>query len=176
MQSILVTFLISTIMIGSFDKETFKKIIQDFIDNIIQGSFDFEKEFRNFKGKDWQWKQEPEAEKPSTNVPPTNLIETPESFIIQVAAAGLNKENFSIQLLDDSSLRISYQTKTEAHSEDWVYKRREFDYTNFQRNFKLPSTADANEVSAKYEDGILEVTILKKETEKPKQVREIRIV
>ena len=113
----------------------------------------------------------------STNstLPAVNIRETDESFMIEVAAPGLSKENFKVNL-DRDRLEISSELKKEKNESDQKYSRREFSYQSFQRSFTLPEgTVDGDKISAKYTDGILFVTIPKREEVKPKPARAIEI-
>jgi HSP20 family protein len=113
----------------------------------------------------------------STNstLPAVNIRETDESFMIEVAAPGLSKENFKVNL-DRDRLEISSEMKEEKNESDQKYSRREFSYQSFQRSFTLPEgTVDGDKISAKYADGILFVTIPKREEVKPKPARAIEI-
>ena len=113
----------------------------------------------------------------STNstLPAVNIRETDESFMIEVAAPGLSKGNFKVNL-DRDRLEISSELKEEKNESDQKYSRREFSYQSFQRSFTLPEgTVDGDKISAKYTDGILFVTIPKREEVKPKPARAIEI-
>lgn len=113
----------------------------------------------------------------STNstLPAVNIRETDESFMIEVAAPGLSKENFKVNL-DRDRLEISSEMKEEKNESDQKYSRREFSYQSFQRSFTLPEgTVDGDKISARYTDGILFVTIPKREEVKPKPARAIEI-
>jgi len=114
----------------------------------------------------------------STNstLPAVNIRENNDSFLIEVAAPGLSKENFKLNL-DRNRLVISSEQKTEKNENDKKYSRREFSYQSFERSFTLPEgSVDNDKISAKYTDGILLVTLPKREEVKPKPAREIEIL
>ena len=114
----------------------------------------------------------------STNstLPAVNIRENEESFTIEVAAPGLAKENFKVNL-DRNRLVISSEQKEEKHESDKKYSRREFSYQSFERSFSLPEgTVDGDKIAAKYTDGILVITLPKREEVKPKPAREIEIL
>jgi len=114
----------------------------------------------------------------STNstLPAVNIRETDESFLIEVAAPGLAKENFKLNL-DRNRLTISSEQKTERNENDKKYSSREFSYESFVRNFTLPEgSVDGDKITAKYTDGILLVTLPKRDEVKPKPAREIEIL
>lgn len=90
------------------------------------------------------------------NLPAVNVTETATAFRIDLAAPGLEKSDFNIQL-DKNQIIIS--AKKENNSETENFKRREFNYSNFERRFTLPPSADKTAIKAQYENGILAVTI-----------------
>lgn len=108
--------------------------------------------------------------------PAVNIAENKEGFRIEVAAPGLGKDDFKINV-EKRVLEISSEkenTKEEGSEED-RYHRREFYYSSFKRTFTLPSYADVDNISANYKDGVLSVTVPKKEEAKEKPAREISI-
>lgn len=102
--------------------------------------------------------------------PAVNVLEKEKSFELSIAAPGLAKEQFSIEVENDV-LTIQAKLDDEISEDQPAYKRREFDYTGFKRTFKLNSTLDADQITASYEAGILNVTIPKVE----KQTKKITI-
>ena len=112
----------------------------------------------------------------NSTLPAVNIRENEDSFQIEVAAPGLAKENFKVNL-DRNLLTVSSELKQEKEEGDKKYSRREFSYQSFQRSFTLPeSTVDGEKISAKYVDGILHVTLPKREEMKPKPARDIEIM
>ncbi len=109
-----------------------------------------------------------------SSIPAVNIKETDKSYVIELAAPGLKKDDFEIDL-DNNVLTISYQKKDEKKEEDANYTRREFYFTEFKRSFTLPETADLEKIDAKYKDGILEITIEKKDEAKVKPRKKIQI-
>ena len=95
-----------------------------------------------------------------TRVPAVNITEIADSFIIELAAPGLSKADFKINV--DKNV-ISISVDKSAESEDKVYSKKEFNYSTFSRSFTLPDTVDYSNINASYEDGILMVKIGKKE-------------
>lgn len=98
-------------------------------------------------------------------VPAANISETPEHFHIELAAPGLNKDDFRLRL-DRNVLTISAEKQTENAGNGKRYNKREYSYTSFVRSFTLPESADQNQIEAGYADGILKVEIGKKEEAK----------
>ncbi|MFN8326538.1 Hsp20/alpha crystallin family protein [Flavobacterium sp.] len=110
------------------------------------------------------------------NVPAVNIRESETEFAVELAAPGKRKEDFIIDL-DDNVLTISSETKTENEQKDdkGKYTRREFSYSSFKRSFSLPETVNEDEIKASYENGVLHVTMPKKEEALPKPKRMIEI-
>ena len=111
-----------------------------------------------------------------TTLPAVNVKETPENFIVEMAAPGMKKEDFKVEL-NNNVLTISSEQKQEnEEKENDRYTRKEFSYQSFQRSFQLSREAvDADNIQAKYENGVLHLTIPKREEVKQKPSRLIDI-
>ena len=110
-------------------------------------------------------------------LPSVNVRETNDDFIIEVAAPGMKRDDFKVEL-DNNILSISAELegKNETSGESGEYNRREFNYQSFQRSFSLPETkVEGSKISAKYKDGILNVTVPKREEAKIKPARQITV-
>ncbi|MEM6515682.1 MAG: Hsp20/alpha crystallin family protein [Bacteroidota bacterium] len=107
-------------------------------------------------------------------LPAVNIKENADSFILELAIPGMKKSDFDIDV-DNKVLSISSEVKTEDKTEDENYTRREFGYSSFKRTFTLPETVNSDNVSASYVDGILEITLPKREEAKEKPTRRIEI-
>jgi len=113
----------------------------------------------------------------NTTVPGVNIKETKDNFDVEVAAPGMNKKDFKIQL-DGNLLTISSERtdQREENNEDEKYSRKEFSYQSFERSFTLPKdVVDADKIEAKYENGLLHLVIPKKEEAKQKPPKQIQI-
>jgi HSP20 family protein len=112
----------------------------------------------------------------NTNVPAVNIKETDTNFGIELAAPGKTKEDFNIEI-DHNVLTISSEEKTEKEEKDndGKYTRREFSYSSFRRSFTLPETVNSDAINATYENGILTISLPKKEEALPKPKRLIEI-
>lgn len=110
----------------------------------------------------------------SGSVPAVNVAESTEGFKIEVAAPGLQKGDFKLNL-EKNQLTISAQKEQKEEEGDTKYTRREFKYASFQRTFTLPNSVDGEKIGAVYADGILTVTLPKREEAKEKPAREIEI-
>jgi HSP20 family protein len=98
-----------------------------------------------------------------TPVPPVNVKETETAFSLELVAPGFKKENFKIEI-DNDLLTISSEVKAESiEKEEGRFARREFRNVSFKRSFKLPENVKAEEINASYQDGILNVSLPKKE-------------
>ena len=95
-------------------------------------------------------------------MPHVNILETENGYKIELAAPGLNKEDFKIELKKDN-LSVWTEKKSEQTEEQKEYTRKEFEYLSFARSFVLPESVDAEKISAEYVNGILNITIGKKE-------------
>ncbi|MCB0641049.1 MAG: Hsp20/alpha crystallin family protein [Phaeodactylibacter sp.] len=117
--------------------------------------------------------------KPVKNVtydrhPAVNILETAEGFRIEFAAPGRNKDNFKISV-DKDTLTITAAAPEVENAEGKNYRRREFRYVAFERQFQLPETVDAENIQARYENGILTVELSKKEEAKPQPAKMIEV-
>ncbi|WP_126245117.1 Hsp20/alpha crystallin family protein [Chitinophaga rhizosphaerae] len=107
-----------------------------------------------------------------TTIPAVNIRETPDNFEVEVAAPGMDKNDFKIQL-DGNTLSISSE-KVNRNNED--YSRKEFSYQAFQRTLMLPKdVVDESGITARYDNGLLRLTIPKREEVKQKPPRMINI-
>ena len=113
----------------------------------------------------------------NSSLPAVNVRENEGDFEIEVAAPGMQKDNFKINIEDDV-LSISASSKSESSDENQEqgYHRREFSYSSFERRFQLPPNVRDEEISASYEDGILKLKLpkLSEEEAQPKK-RQIEI-
>jgi HSP20 family protein len=108
-------------------------------------------------------------------LPPVNMWETEQSFTIELMAPGLEKKDFDIQV-DNALLTISSERKGEqAVQEEVKYTRKEFTFASFKRSFSLPETINEEGINASYQNGILAITLPKKEEALPKAKRLVAI-
>jgi HSP20 family protein len=111
----------------------------------------------------------------NTTLPSVNIKESNDDFEVEVAAPGLTKNDFKIELNHDL-LTISSEKEVENEiKEGQQFSLREFSYQSFSRSFTLPNTADSEKIGAKYDNGILRIIIPKKEEAKPRPARKIEI-
>jgi HSP20 family protein len=107
-------------------------------------------------------------------LPSVNILEKADGFEIEVAAPGLKKENFQINLIK-SNLSIAYLEKEKQEETSGKFTRREFRTGSFKRNFTLPQTIENERINALYTDGILKIFLPKREEEKVNSERSIEI-
>lgn len=112
----------------------------------------------------------------NSTLPAVNVMENDNEFAIEVAAPGMKKGDFKLDY-DNGRLTISSEKKEEKEEKDGEkVTRREFSYQSFQRSFTVPENViNADKISAKYNDGILHVTLPKREEVKPKPAKQIAI-
>lgn len=112
----------------------------------------------------------------NTTIPAVNIKETADNFEVEMAAPGMKKEDFRIEL-DGNTLIISSEVRNEQEEkESERYTRREFSYQSFQRTFTLPkNVVDVDQINARYENGVLHLLIPKREEAKQKPPRMIQI-
>jgi len=111
-----------------------------------------------------------------SNIPSVNLKETDTKLEVELAAPGMKKEDFKVEI-ENNILKISSvkeEEKEETRKKDH-YVRKEFSYHSFYRSFYLPDAADENKIEANYKDGVLHVIINKKEDAKRKMTKRIDI-
>jgi len=107
-------------------------------------------------------------------VPAVNVAETNEKFELHFRVAGYAKEDLNIAL-ENNTLTVSAQNKETNTENESNFLRKEFSYKAFTRTFNLPENIDAEGLTAKYENGILNIAIPKKVEEKTENKRVIEI-
>jgi HSP20 family protein len=149
--------------------------MEDLTMSLVKFSNQFPSFFdRFFEGDMFDWSNR-NFSLTNTTLPSVNIKEDTEGFHVEVAAPGFGKNDFKIELNHDQ-LTISSEKKVEDETNDKLhFTRREFSYQSFSRTFNLPSIAEADKIKAKYENGILCISIPKKEEAKPKPPKQITI-
>lgn len=112
----------------------------------------------------------------NTSIPAVNIRETADSFEVEMAAPGMEKSDFKIEL-DNNMLTISSEKQNTSEEKDGErYTRREFSYQSFQRTFQLPrEVVNAEGIEARYNNGLLQLVIPKREEVKQRPPRKIEI-
>lgn len=111
-----------------------------------------------------------------SNLPSANLKETDVKLEVELAAPGMKKEDFKVEI-DNKILKISSE-KEEEHEEKRKkdnYVRKEFSYHSFYRSFYLPDSVEESKIEANYKDGVLHVVIPKKADSRKKTIKKIDV-
>ena len=129
----------------------------------------------DFFGNEW-------VDKTSSTAPAVNVIETDKEYKVEIAAPGLTRDDFKIDINEDNELTVSMAKKVEKNEESekegkkHTYLRREFSYSSFRQRMILPDNVNVDNIDAKMENGVLTIDIPKKtEEEKRKNMRQIDI-
>jgi len=109
-----------------------------------------------------------------SHVPSVNITETDSAFELALAAPGKTRKDFNVEL-DDHVLTISSESKHEDATNTEQYTRREFTFDSFQRSFRLPETVDTAGIKAKYDNGILNISLPKLQEAIPEPKKQIEI-
>lgn len=111
--------------------------------------------FNDFFDNDWMVRA-------NATAPAINVIESEKEYKVEVAAPGMTKEDFKIQLSDNNELVISMEKKNETkEGEEKKYLRREFSYSKFEQALVLPDDVDVSKICANVQDGVLNITLPK---------------
>ena len=113
----------------------------------------------------------------NTTLPAVNIRENDNEYVVELAAPGMTKKDFNIELENDI-LTITSEKKEEVEDkdEDDNFYRKEFSYQSFQRSFRFPQDmVNAEKINANYKEGILRLTLPKLEEKKTKPRKQIAI-
>ncbi len=136
--------------------------------NKFPGAKSFEDYFNDFL------QPNPSVFNEGRNFPAVNVKETKENYSLEFSAPGRNKEDFNIHI-EGNLLEVSSEQKQEVNEETENYTRREFKLSSFKRTFTLPETVNVESISGEYADGILKLTLPKKEEAKKEGPKKITI-
>jgi HSP20 family protein len=107
-------------------------------------------------------------------VPEVNIIENGKDYKIELAAPGLERNDFKVEI-HDGVLSISAEKEEEKKEDAKNFRRREFSYNSFCRSFTLPDNLVTDKIDAKYENGVLRLTLPKKEVTISKPTKQIKV-
>jgi HSP20 family protein len=113
--------------------------------------------------------EDEELEK-GTWMPAVDIHETEDGYVVKADLPGIKKDDIQIDL-KDSTLTLKGEKKFEENVSKDNYVRTERSYGTFVRSFTLPENVDAEKIKASYKDGVLELTLPKREEAKPKQIK-----
>jgi HSP20 family protein len=131
--------------------------------------------FNDFLNRDWYDWSNQNFSLTNTTIPAVNIKENENEFEVDMAAPGMEKDDFRLEL-NNNVLTISSEKQSESHSDKGKnITRSEFSYQSFSRSFTLPAIVETDGITAKYENGILRVNIPKKEEAKPKPMKQISV-
>jgi HSP20 family protein len=137
--------------------------------NILPGFFnDFFKpwnEWFDVDGNEW---------KRMLTVPAVNITESDGFYEVALAAPGMKKDDFKIDL-NGNMLTISSETEEKKEEKEQQFTRKEYNYTSFSRSFTLPEHVNAEKIEARYENGVLKIALPKKEEAKKPAAKQIAV-
>lgn len=107
-------------------------------------------------------------------VPDANIIENGKDYQIELAVPGLERKDFKVEVKDDM-LIVSAEKEEENKTEEKNYRSQEFSYSSFYRSFNLPKNLVLDDIDAKYQNGVLKITLPKKETTVSKPAKQINV-
>jgi HSP20 family protein len=109
-----------------------------------------------------------------TSIPAVNIEEKPNEFLVSLAAPGMKRDDFKIEV-DNGLLTVSSEKEEIHEDKGGKFTRREFSYQSFKRSFTLPEGVKTDQIEAKYADGILTIHLPKREEVKLQPARRIEI-
>lgn len=110
----------------------------------------------------------------ANRMPSVNITETEKDYLIEMAAPGLERKDFKVEI-ENGVLFIRSEKKEEVKEESKLFTRREFSFNTFSRSFTLPDNCMPEKISAHYVNGILQITLPKKEMTFSKPAQEIKV-
>jgi HSP20 family protein len=134
----------------------------------LPGFEDFPNSIRTFEDVMNRMFNEPAGVRPWT--PPVDIVENENELVLTADIPGVRMEDIDIKL-EDGTLTITGDRQFEAEQKEGGYHRIERAYGKFQRAFSLPESVDAEKVTAAYDNGVLRVTLPKKELAKPRSIK-----
>lgn len=106
--------------------------------------------------------------------PPANIVETNKEFKLDLSVPGMKRDDFKVDV-ENGVLTITSEKEEEKNETEKNYRRREFSYSSFMRAFSLPENTDENKINAKYDNGMLQITIPKNEMTVSKSKKQITV-
>ncbi|MBN9385590.1 MAG: Hsp20/alpha crystallin family protein [Chitinophagaceae bacterium] len=108
------------------------------------------------------------------NVPAANITENKDNFEVSLAAPGMKKDDFNIDV-EGNVMTISAEKEEKKEEKDERYSRREFNYTSFSRSFTLPEGVNKEKIDASYDNGLLKLILPKTEEAKKLSAKHITV-
>lgn len=115
--------------------------------------------------------------KTRATAPAINVKESQDDYTVELAAPGLKKDDFAINIDQEGNLNIKMESKTDSKQEDKKehYLRREFSYSKFEQTLILPDDVAKDQIAARMSDGVLTIELPKQKKEEPKVGRQITV-
>ena len=107
-------------------------------------------------------------------VPSVNIVEQKDAYNVSLAAPGLKKGDFNIDI-DGNMLTISCEKEENKEEKEKKFTRREYNYTSFSRSFTLPEEINREKIEASYTDGVLHIVLPRKEDNKKVSAKHIAV-
>ena len=107
-------------------------------------------------------------------VPAVNITEQKDDYLVSLAAPGLKKDDFKIDV-DGNMLTISSKKEETKEEKDKKFTRKEYNYSSFSRSFSLPEEINKEKIEAYYEDGVLKITLPRKEEARKTTAKHISV-
>ena len=123
--------------------------------------------FNEAFGRDWGGE---EGLKTGVWIPPVDVYETKESIVLKTDLPDVNKDEVDISV-ENNTLTLKGERKMEKETNEKNFYRMERSYGSFTRSFTLPPTIEAEKIEASFANGVLTLTLPKREESKPKQIR-----
>jgi len=108
------------------------------------------------------------------NIPAVNITEQKNDYLVSLAVPGMKKEDFKIDI-DGNMLTISSAKEETNEEKEKRFTRMEYNYSSFSRSFTLPDEVNREKIDAKYEDGVLKITLPRKEEVKNPTAKQIAV-
>ena len=114
---------------------------------------------------------------PKTNAtaPAINVLETETDYTVEVAAPGLSKDDFEVNINNDGDLTIKMEKKSDEKEQKAHYLRREFAYSKYEQTLILPDDVEKEHIAARVVNGVLTVTLPKIKVDVQKIARQITV-
>ncbi len=108
------------------------------------------------------------------HIPAVNIAEHKDAFHVSLAAPGLKKDDFNIDI-NGNMLTISSEKEESKEDKEKKFTRKEYNYTSFSRSFTLPEGINRDKIEAKYDNGVLNITLPRKEEAKHVAAKQITV-
>ena len=108
------------------------------------------------------------------NMPAVNITEQKDDYLVSLAVPGMKKDDFKIDV-DGNMLTISSEKEENKEEKDKKFTRKEYNYSSFSRSFTLPEEINKGKIEAKYEDGVLKISLPRKEEAKKTVATQIAV-